>query len=155
KGAKATYGYANGGGVKVVGALYREKAGLEASDVAYRVSADYLNDLASGNIDFAIADGVTGAAQARQGRLRILAVSTPQRVQTGADLPTLTELGYPISLVGWWGGFVPSATPRPIVDELGKMLSQVMSSEEGKQFFLKNGAEPWVQTPDQTQTFLR
>ncbi|MDB5533151.1 MAG: Tripartite-type tricarboxylate transporter, receptor component TctC [Hyphomicrobiales bacterium] len=155
KGDKASYGFAAGGAVKVVGALYKEKAGLQAVEISYRASADYVNDLASGKIDFVIADNVFAIAQQQQGRMRILAVSTPQRLQAAPDYPTMTELGYPVNVIGWWAGLVPSATPRPIVDQLGKMLNDVVASEDGKKFLSSIGSDPWIQTPDQGQAFMR
>lgn len=155
KGDQATYGFAAGGAVKVVGALYLEKAGLKAVEIAYRASFDYLNDLASGKIDFVIADNVFAVTQERQNRMRVLAVSTPQRIQAAANYPTMTELGYPMSVVGWWAGLVPSGTPRPIIDELNKLLGEVVSSEDGKKFLASIASDPWLQTPEQGQAFMR
>lgn len=155
KGEKATYGFAAGGGVKVVGALFKDKAGLKATEVSYRASDEYLNDLTSGALDYAIANNVTAAAHVRQGRVRVIAISFPERTSTSEGSPTLAEVGLPVSVIGWWGGFVPSATPRPIVDQLAKMLSAVVNSEEGQKFLRGIGTEPWVRTPDQAQAFLR
>jgi len=154
KGEKASYGFANPS-AKVVGAMYKAKAGLKAVEVAYRTGADYLNDLASGNIDFAIPDNVLAMSQARQNKMRILAVSTPERMQAAPEYPTMTESGYPMSLIGWWAGLVPMATPRPIVERLGEMLSKVVASEEGKKFLNSIASDPWVSKPDEAQAFLR
>jgi len=154
KGDKASYGFANPS-AKVVGAMYKEKAGLKAVEVAYRTGADYLNDLASGNIDFAIPDNVLAMSQARQNKMRILAVSTPERMQAAPEFPTMTESGYPMSLIGWWAGLVPMATPRPVVERLGEMLSKVVASEEGKKFLNSIASDPWVSKPDEAQAFLR
>jgi len=156
KGDKASYATSNPA-AKVVGALYKERAGLQSVDVQYRSGAEFLNDLTSGNIDYAIPDNVfaLAQAQARAGRMRILAVSTGQRLQAAPDYPTMAELGYPMDLVAWWGGFVPSATPRPIVHQLGKWLSQIVASDEGKAFLNNIASDPWVNTPDQAQAYFR
>lgn len=154
KGDKASYATANPS-AKVVGAMYKERAGLQAVDVQYRTGAEFLNDLASGNIDYAIPDNVLAVAQARAGRMRILAVSTGQRLQAAPDYPTMTELGYPMDLVGWWAGLVPSGTPRPIVEQLGKILSDVVASADGKAFLNNIASDPWVNTPDQAMAYWR
>ncbi len=154
KGEKASYASANPS-AKVVGAMYKEKAGLQAVDVQYRTGAEYLNDLASGNIDFAIPDNVLAVAQANAGRMRILAVSTGKRLDAAPEYPTMTELGYPMDLVGWWAGLVPSATPKPIVDQLGAWLTQVVTSEEGKKFLNGIASDPWVNSPEQAQAYWR
>jgi tripartite-type tricarboxylate transporter receptor subunit TctC len=153
KGDKASYATANPT-AKVVGAMYKERAGLQAIDVSYRTSAEYLNDLASGNIDYAIPDNVFAVAQARAGRMRILAVSTADRMQAAPEYPSMTELGYPMDLRGWWAALVPAATPRPIVDQLNVWLSAVVASDEGKKFLGDIASDPWVSKPDEAQAFF-
>lgn len=138
----------------MVGALYVEKAGLKAVEISYRTSADYLNDLASGNVDFVIPDNVFGVAQSKAGRMRIIAVSTPERLNAAPDYPTLKELGYPIEVQNWWAGLVPAATPRPIVDQLGKWMSDVVASDEGKAFLANVASDSWVSSPDEAQAFF-
>jgi tripartite-type tricarboxylate transporter receptor subunit TctC len=86
--------------------------------------------------------------------LRILAVSTAQRKKTAPEFPSMTELGYPMDLQGWWAGLVPAATPRPIVEQLGKWISTVTASEEGKAFLASIASDPWVTTPDEAQAFF-
>jgi hypothetical protein len=71
KGDKATYAFANPTS-RVLGAMYKEKAGLQAIEVGYRTGADYLNELYSGKIDFAVVDNVQGMAQANAGRMLCL-----------------------------------------------------------------------------------
>ena len=153
KGDKASYATSNPT-AKVVGAMYKQRAGLTAVDVSYRSSADYLNDLASGNIDYAIPDNVFAVAQARAGRMRILAVSTGQRMKAAPEYPSMTELGYPMDLQGWWAGLVPAGTPRPVVEQLGKWISEVTASEDGKAFLASIASDPWVTSPDEAQAFF-
>jgi len=154
KGDKASYAYASPS-AKVVGALYNQKANLQAADVAYRTGADYFNDLSSGQIDFAIPDNVTAVTQANAGRMRILAVSTGERLQAAPELPTMTELGYPMNLVSWWAAMVPSATPAPIISQLNIWFSQVVASEEAKKFLNGIASDPWINKPDDAQTYWR
>lgn len=154
KGDKASYSFTSPS-TKVVGALYNQRAGLQATSVAYRTAADYLNDLASGALDYASADNVTAMANAQAGRMRILAVSPAQRMQAAPEFPTMTELGVPMDLVSWWGGMVPKATPRPIVDQLHVWLSQVVASEDGKKFINSIASDPWIVKPDEAQAIWR
>ncbi len=154
KGDKASYALANPS-ARVVGALFKEKAGLQAVEVQYKTAAQYLNDLTSGNIDYAIADNVLAVSQVRAGRMRILAVSTQERLQAAPDYPALVESGYQISVTSWWAGFVPMATPRTIVDQLGSWLSEIVASEEGKKFLNSFASDPWVTRPDEAQAYFR
>ena len=153
KGDRASYATANPT-AKVVGALYKERAGLQAVDVSYRAAADYLNDLTGGNVDYAIPDNVLAVTQARAGRMRILAVSTGERMQSAPEYLTMTELGYPMDIRGWWAAFVPAGTPRPVIDQLNKWLSAAVGSEEGKAFFANIASDAWVSTVDDTQAYF-
>jgi tripartite-type tricarboxylate transporter receptor subunit TctC len=138
----------------VVGAMYKEKAQLQAVEVFYRTGAEYLNDLGSGVVDYAIPDNVLAMARQRAGTMRILAVSTAQRMQAAPDYPTMTELGYPMDLRGWWAGLVPTGTPKPVVEKLNEWISQIVASEDGKKFLANIASDPWVSKSDEAQAFF-
>ena len=150
---KATYATTNPLG-KVMGATYKAINKLEAVEVTYRTASDSLNDLKSGAIDYAMYDNIFAASQAREGRVRILAVSTKERLQANPDIPTMTELGTPMDVTGWFAAMVPSATPRPIVDQIAKMFNEVTASDDGKKFLNSVASDPWINTPDQAQAYL-
>ena len=153
KGDKASYAFANPTS-KVLGAMYKEKAGLKAVEVAYRTGADYLNELYAGKIDFAVADNIQAMAQSNAGRMRILAVGAGTRMQAAPDIPTLTEFGYPMDIRTWWAALVPAATPRPIIDQLNVWFSQVVESPETKTFLNSVASDPWVSKPDEGQAYF-
>jgi tripartite-type tricarboxylate transporter receptor subunit TctC len=153
KGNKATYAFANPTS-RVLGAIYKEKAGLQAVEVGYRTGADYLNELYSGKLDFAVVDNVQGMAQANAGRMRLLAVGAGTRMQAAPDIPTLTELGYPTDIRSWWAALVPAGTPKPVVDQLNAWFSQVVATEETKKFLNGIASDPWVSKPDEGQAYL-
>jgi tripartite-type tricarboxylate transporter receptor subunit TctC len=153
KGDKASYGFANPTS-RVLGAMYKQKAGLQAVEVAYRTGADYLNELYTGKLDFAVVDNVQGMAQAGAGRMRLLAVGAATRVQAAPDIPTMTEFGYPTDIRTWWAALVPAGTPRPIVDQLNAWFSQVVASDETKKFLNGIASDPWVSTPEEAHAYL-
>ncbi len=153
KGEKATYGYATPI-AKAIGAMFKQQVGLTAVDVGYRTGADFLNDLASGNLDYVIADNIQAMAQLRAGRMRLLAVGASQRMQAAPDIPTLTEFGYPVDIRTWWGAMVPAGTPKPIIDQLNVWVSQVTASDDAKKFLNSFASDPWVSTPEQSQAYF-
>ena len=90
-----------------MGELYRRATGIKAVEVPYRTANDSINDFASGRIDYGMMDPVFALAQARAGRLRMLAVSTPRRMQAVPELPTMTEAGVSgVEMMGWFAAFV-------------------------------------------------
>jgi tripartite-type tricarboxylate transporter receptor subunit TctC len=155
KGDKSSYATVGPIG-RTMGALYNQIAGLQSVEVHYKTAADSINDMASGALDYGMQDPQFSLAQARQGRLRILAVSTGKRLAANPDLPTLAEAGVPgVDLMGWFAAMVPAGTPRPIVDQLNAWFSQVVAAEDTKRFLNSFGGDPWIATPEEGQARLR
>jgi tripartite-type tricarboxylate transporter receptor subunit TctC len=154
KGDKASYMQSNVTG-KVMGELYKLATGVKAVDIPYRTANDSLNDFVSGALDFGMVDPVFALIQEREGRIRNLAVSTAQRMQAVPHLPTMVELGFPsIHITGWFAAMVPSATPRPIIDQINKWFIEVIGTAETKQFLNQFGGDPNLSTPDEAQAAL-
>ena len=133
-----------------------QATGVQAVEVPYRTANDSLNDFASGRLDYGMMDPVFALSQARAGRLRMLAVSTPQRMQAVPELPTMAEAGvHGVELLTWFAAMVPSATPRPIVDKLNKWFNEVLATEETKKFLNSFGGDPFITTPEDAQALFR
>jgi len=155
KGDKASYAYAAPTGA-IMGEIYKNVTGVKAIDVQYKTAPDSLNEILSGKLDYAMHDPVFALSQAREGRLRILAVSTGKRMASIPQYPTMTEVGIPMDLTGWWAAMVPTGTPKPVIDQIHKWFVQIVSSDETKAFLNKFGGDPNIQTPDEAQAvFLK
>jgi tripartite-type tricarboxylate transporter receptor subunit TctC len=154
KGDRASYATSNTVG-KVMGATFKKLASLTAVEVSYKTTADSYNDLQSGALDFAFQDNISAVAMARQGKLRILGVSTAARLQAAPEYPTMSEQGYPMNMIGWWAAFVPTATPRPIVDQINAWMREIVSNPDGKAFLDNIVSDPWLGSPEEGQAFLR
>ena len=155
KGEKASYAQSNTSG-KVMGELYKQATGVKALEVPYRTANDTINDFAGGRIDYGMMDPVFALSQSRAGRLRMLAVSTAQRMQAVPELPTMAEAGVPgVELLTWFAAMVPSATPRPIVDTLNRWFNEVLATEETRKFLNNFGGDPFIATPEEGQALFR
>jgi tripartite-type tricarboxylate transporter receptor subunit TctC len=150
KGSSASYAVAANPG-RIMGAIYKNTAGLNALEVQYRSAPDSLNEMMSGKLDYGLHDPIFALAQQREGRLRILAVSTAKRLQSLPELPTMTESGVPMDLSLWWGVMVPTGTPKPIIDRINQWFSQIVSTEETKKFLNASGADPMINSPERSQ----
>jgi tripartite-type tricarboxylate transporter receptor subunit TctC len=153
KGDKASYAYAAPTG-HIMGEIYKDKTGIKAIEINYRTAPDSLNEMLSGKLDFAMHDPVFSLAQQREGRLRILAVSTGARLDALPDHPTMTEVGIPMDLTGWWAAMVPAGTAKPVVDKIHQWFVQIVSSDETKKFLNSFGGDPYINTPEQGQAML-
>jgi len=150
KKGKASYATTNPP-AKVMGAIYKARAGLEAVEVPYRTAFDTVNDMQSGALDYALYDPVFATTQAREGRMRMLAVSTGERTKANPELPTMAEAGVPMDLLGWFAAMVPTGTPRPIVDQLNTWFNDLDATDEARKFLNSIGGDPWITTPEAGQ----
>jgi tripartite-type tricarboxylate transporter receptor subunit TctC len=153
KGTRATYATAATGGT-IMGELYKALSGVQAVEVNYKSAGDSLNDMASGSVDYGMHDPVFALSQMREGRLRILAVSSGARLQASPDLPTMKEQGIAMDLTGWWAAMVPMGTPKPVIDKINQWFLQIVGSDETKAFLGKFGGDPFINTPEQARALF-
>jgi tripartite-type tricarboxylate transporter receptor subunit TctC len=154
KGDKASYATYSATAT-IMGELYKRATGVRATEVGYRVGADTLNDLSSGALDYGIYDPPFAMSQARNGKLRLLAVGVKERLNAAPDIPTMQEEGIPdVDLPGWFAAMVPSATPKPVVDQISKWVADAVRQDATKQFLNGFGSDPWISSPEQGQARL-
>jgi tripartite-type tricarboxylate transporter receptor subunit TctC len=150
KGEKATYASAAPPGT-IMGEIYKQKTGVQAVEVNYKTAPDSLNELTSGKLDYGMHDPVFSLAQQREGRLKILAVSTGERLQASPDLPTMKESGVDMDMTIWWAAMVPAGTPKPVVDQINKWFTQIVSTDDTKKFLNSFGGDPYINSPEKAQ----
>jgi tripartite-type tricarboxylate transporter receptor subunit TctC len=154
KGANASYATAANPG-RIMGSIYKNAAKLEAVEVQYKSAPDSLNELMTGKLDYGCHDAVFSLSQQREGRLRVLAVSTGSRLQSLPDTPTMKESGIPMDLDLWWGVMLATGTPRPIIDKVNQWFTQIVSQPDTKKFLNDAGADPMIRTPEQAQAMFQ
>ena len=153
KGDKATYATAAPTG-SIMGEIYKDVTGIKAVEVSYKTAPDSVNELLSGKLDYGMHDPVFSLAQQREGRLRILAVSTGTRLAANPDLPTMTESGVPMDLTGWWAAMLPAGTPKAVIDQVNAWFTEMVKTDETKKFLNGFGGDPFINTPDAAQALF-
>jgi len=151
KGAKASYGTTAPTG-QVAGALMKNILKLEVVEVPYRTAADSVNDLESGAVDYMMYDPVFAIPRHRQGKLRIVAVSSRERMTTATDIPTMDESGVPgVNVLGWWGVMVPAGVPQSIKEKISSAFLKMAEKPETKKWLTEFGGDPWIVGPAEAQ----
>jgi len=143
KGARATYGAATGSAIASA-ALYLNAIGAEATYVGYKATSNAVQDVTGRQIDFAFADVVYASGQARQNRVKMLAISSNQRSPTLPDVPTLKEASGAKTgdIVAVWGVWVPAGTPADISSQLERWTLEITNMPETQKFLSEQGATP-------------
>jgi tripartite-type tricarboxylate transporter receptor subunit TctC len=101
--------------------MFRRKAGIEVTHVAYRGAPPALQDVVAGQVPATFSTLSGAIALAREGKLHPLAIAAPQRAQVLPEVPTLAEEGLEIPDTSPWYGFIgPARLPRPIVERIAR-----------------------------------
>lgn len=124
--------------------------------VPYRGAAPAVADTVAGNVKI-VASGLPPVlAQARQGRLRIIAVTTPRRSPAIPDVPTLEEAGITgFDMSNAVGIVVPRGSPAEAIARLNAAANAALKEPEVRKVFLDNGAEPLGSTVEEHTAFVR
>jgi len=153
KGESANYAVGSTS-AKIMIAIYKQRAGLSPIEVNYRTSVESMNDMLSGRMEFSSFDAAFALSQAREGRIRILAVGSGERTKAMPDIPTMREQGVEMSHIGWWGAFVAAGTPDPIVQQWNALFGKLLSQKDVIEFHALIGADVFTSTPKETHDLL-
>ncbi|WP_213954641.1 tripartite tricarboxylate transporter substrate binding protein [Variovorax sp. dw_954] len=151
--------YASGGvGVTnhLVTEMFRSTTGIEINHVPYKGGPPALTDLIGGRVQMMFETSVATLPFVKQGKLRALAVSSPERIAAAPELPTIAELGYPgFSGVPWIAIMAPAHTPPAIVAKLNAEINKALKSKDVHDSFVAQGVEPLVKTPEELGIFVK
>jgi tripartite-type tricarboxylate transporter receptor subunit TctC len=144
-----------GSAVHISAEKFRLAAGIEATHVPYRGGSEVLADILGGRIDFYFAPLALALPLIRDGKVHALLVSTPQRAPDLPDVPTPAEAGLKNaeSLI-WFGVFMPSKTPRDIVDKFHAAGVKVLTEPAMQDSLKKLGVEAMPLTPKEMDDFV-
>jgi tripartite-type tricarboxylate transporter receptor subunit TctC len=138
----------------LVAARLQSVAGIQMLHVPYK---DRLTvDLIGGQVDAAFLGAPVVAAFVKDGRLRALAVTSPQRIGSAPDIPTASEQGVAgMEVTQWFGAYAPAGTPEPIVRLLHREMAAVLALPDVRASLAAQGAEAVGSTPEAFAKFLK
>jgi len=144
-----------GGAAHLSGELFSAMAGVKMIHVAYKGSSPGMFSVVSGETDLMFSNALPALPQVKNGRLRALGATTPQRSALLPDVPTIAESG----LRGFevqqnYGVLAPAGTPREIVLRLNQEVGKAMRTEDAKSRLLADGSEAKVSTPEELERMI-
>jgi tripartite-type tricarboxylate transporter receptor subunit TctC len=147
---KASDGKANagtvgvGGPTDIAGLIFQKQTGTAFQSVPYRGGAPLLQDLLSGQVDFAFGQAATYLGPVHAGQLKAFAVLMPKRWWAAPEVPTLDELGVKgIYATFWHGIWVPKGTPPAVIARLNAAIVEALADPAVQKRFKDVGQEVW------------
>lgn len=136
--------------------LLRQRLGLDMVHVGYKSGGPAIVDTMGGQVDFMFSTVAASYPLVSSGKLRALAVSSPQRSPRLPDVPTIAETVAPgYEAYEWNGLLLPAGTPAAIADKLHKAVVEVLKEDEVKRRFVDVGVQPIGSTPAEFAEFLK
>jgi tripartite-type tricarboxylate transporter receptor subunit TctC len=157
--AKPGMGFATSGvgsNQHILGEWFAKEAGIKLDHVPYRGAGQAVNDFIAGHILIGVLGPTALIPHFKIGTLRCLAQSAKKRAESLPDVPTFEEAGFKgMVLDAWYGAFVPSGTPEPVIARLNAELNKAAADHATRDSLLQTATEPVGGSPEQFAAVVR
>jgi len=135
--------------------LLKSKAGIEITHIPYKGSGPAIQDVIAGQVDMMFDTTVVAGPHIESGKLRALAVTSPKRLATMPNVPTVAETVPGYEVMSWQAIFAPAGTPKPIVDRLHSEIAKILAEPDMRERIAKLGMQGADMTVDQITEFQK
>jgi tripartite-type tricarboxylate transporter receptor subunit TctC len=140
----------------LLGEQFKVTLGLDLVHVPYTGSGPAVTATVAGHTPICFASLSTAAPQAREGKLRVLAVMSKNPSSSVPDVPTIAAAGYPgLDGDGWVGALFPAGTPKDTIALINREIGRIITLPDVKERFATLGLDPVGGTPDSFAQQLR
>ena len=144
-----------GTAMHMAGELLKSQAGIDIVHVPYKGGAPAYPDVISGRVALQIDPMSASMPNVKAGKVKLLAITSPQRAPTVPDVPTVAETLPGFSVMSISGVVVPSATPREVVRKASADVNRALAAPDVVERMAQLGMEPSATTPEQFDAFIR
>ena len=135
------------------------KSGVKFNHVPYKGSGPAIQDVIGGQVDMMFDTTVVAAPHIQSGKLRAIAVTSPKRLDSMPDVPTVAESGIKgledYSVLSWQAIFVPTGTPAPVIDRLHGEIRKILAEPEMQDKLKNFGMQPADMSTAQIAAFQK
>lgn len=136
--------------------MFKQRTDTKIVHVPYKGAAPAIQDLLGGQVDMSFVDSAAALSNIKAGKLRVLAVATPERSSLLPDVPTMAEAGIADFYAYAWQGLVgPPKMDEGARQRLSQDLMQALKTPELDQRIREMGVEPMPMTPDEFQAYAQ
>jgi tripartite-type tricarboxylate transporter receptor subunit TctC len=147
---EVSYATIGAGSAQEIMARQLEKlAGISMNRIPFRSGSQVIPDMVAGRLNFYVSPTIGVVPQYRAKQLKVLAVTSPERLKGLPDVPTVKEKGIDFVRYGFLGICAAKGTPQPILDRLNKDIVSVVATPEYRELIEKGGSLPESSTPQQ------
>lgn len=151
-----TYATVGIGSAQEILARQLEKlSGMTMTQVPFRGGPQVVQELIAGRVHFYVSPTLAIMPQYRDNLLKILAISSPERLPAAPEIPTLTESGINFVRFGWLGICAAAGTPQPILDLLNRQITAVVQMPEYRALVENAGSMAVSSTPAELEQVLK
>jgi tripartite-type tricarboxylate transporter receptor subunit TctC len=144
------YGKVGAGSVTELLAKQLEKtAGITMTGVTFRGTGPAVQEIAAGRLDFMVGPLAVTIPLHEAKKVKIIGMTSPERLPIAPDVPTVKEQGVPIVNYGWWGVCAAAGTPQPILETLNRHVAAAVASAEFRTVIEKTGVIPLSSSVDE------
>lgn len=145
-----------GGSSHLLAERLKKLAGIDLAEVPYKGAAPALLAVAANEVQMYFDAITTSLPQHRAGKLRILAVTSDERLPVAPEVPTFKESGFPaMTVYFWFGVLAPRGTPQPVLGTLHAAISQAVQAEDFRARMATDGAIAQAMAPGDFSAFIR
>jgi len=154
---RINYGSAGNGSFQHLAmAQFESMAGIQMTHVPYKSTAPALQDVVGGRIELLFNTTGISVPFVKEGKLRVLAVSTGKRAELFPGVPTMDEAGVKgFDVFNWFGLFAPAGTPRPVIERLNDAVNKSLRNPKVMERLQAAGAELYPGTPEELGALVR
>jgi tripartite-type tricarboxylate transporter receptor subunit TctC len=145
----------NGTTSQLTSEMFQMMAHVKLQNVPYRGSAPALNDLVAGSVDCMFDNLGVSLQLVKAGRLKLLAVASPQRMASLPEVPAIAETLAGFESVTWYAVVAPPRTPAALVEKINAGINEALSDSEVRKRLSELSAEPVGGTTGETAAYLK
>ena len=152
------YAFASSGqgtSLHLSGELFKVMTGTDMLHVPYKGGGPALTDVIGGQVHMTFGNMPTVIGQARGGKVRPIAVTSPERWFTAPEIPAIAETVPGFQAMSWHGVAFPAGTPPSIVEKLSSAIQRAMASTEMQEKYAAGGSKATATTPQQFAAFIK
>ena len=154
--SKYNFAAVPGGSPHLTAEVFKETAGVQMQLVAYKGAAPAMTDVMAGHVPLVFENVAPTMSFIKSGKLKAIAVTSPQRLPGLENVPTIAESGYPdFSVEGWSGVVAPAGTPAPIIERLNEAVRKALDLPEVRARFVQLNLRTRSSTPQEFGIFMR